>query len=290
MGIENLKGYGFWVVSIFICTLSSTAQALEQEAQSCDEETVAIVGRAVMTSQLKKNGLGNNSEAMRDSLAEFLEKFEIPKEHAEANDDAIIAVSACKKTPADKNQIIAALGYTDYPSFAVENTYTLTIALVDVRKGVIAVYNREYEEDAGFTFENGAHIRIDTAPYMLKKGVRAFGVDVHSGYQPHCSDGGSGPARTLYIQQGNQLKPILIDLDMSYWEFIQRGQDRCNSDENAPEEPVISSSTTHISVAPTKTNGFADLIVTRVNSRNDNKPAAKPSRQVYHFKNGEYGL
>jgi hypothetical protein len=102
----------------------------------------------------------------------------------------------------------------------------------------------------------------------LAEGVRAFGLDVTSGYMANCGDGGWGAVRTLYVQDGANIRPVLEDFIMSHWRFVQGGNPRCMSDEYAKKAPptVIENQALSISVLKNKTNGYADLMVTAISS------------------------
>jgi len=68
---------------------------------------------------------------------------------------------------------------------------------------------------------------IDTAPYILSKEVRAFGIRVNyrntSSVNPFYKTDIS-----LYVQEGNQLKRVFGDYEISV-ENGERGSDECNS-------------------------------------------------------------
>ena len=189
--------------------------------------------------------------------------------------DGAIKSAACKPYPGSKRTIVAVAYESDKDS-----TKRLVIALVDsFSNRVVASYQGEIGEDAAMRVESGS-LWIDTAPYHLAKGVRALGLDVTSGYIPNCGDGGLGAQRTLYVQEGTRLRPVLVDLTMSTWSFLQRGRDRCTGPE-APETTIVERYERSIAVADTSTNGYRDLQITVTSFRDDRK---KATRSAFRYK------
>jgi hypothetical protein len=206
-----------------------------------------------------------------------IEGFRMPLCGNHANDEAIIASAACKAGPAFKPMTAAAVAYASNR----EDTKALVLALIDGTNGVIvASYKGEISADAGMRVESGS-LWIDTAPYQLAAGVRAIGLDVTSGYIPNCGDGGSGAARTLYVQEGRRLRPVLENLTMSSWRFLQQGKSRCVGETDAPATSIIETFALSIALANTSTNGYRDLQITATGTRNDSN---KATRRPFHFK------
>jgi len=223
-----------------------------QKEQICGVQTIGIVGRFLN-----------------------IDEFKIPPNGGYPNQEAIIAAAACKTNPGNKKITIAAIAYESKKKYIK----ALVIALVDnVRGKVISSYSGEIGEDAAMRVQSGS-LWIDTAAYNLRNDVRAFGLDVTSGYISNCGDGGMGAVRTLYVQEGKTIRPVLEDLTMSYWSFIQVGQSRCTG-ADAPEESITENFGLSISVSNTKTNGYNDLSITAVSSRDDGK---KTNREPFHF-------
>jgi hypothetical protein len=173
----------------------------------------------------------------------------------------LVTAAACKKNPGKPDTAFAAVAYDT----GSEDAKALVIVLLRESDGkVLAHYQGEVGEDAGMRVDPGS-LWIDTAPYLLSAGVRAFGVDITSGYIPHCGDGGSGATRTLYVQEGRQLRPI-FSLTMSYWRFLRGGNSRCRGSDQDSEPTVIANTDLAIGLADTSTNGYRDLVVTAVTS------------------------
>lgn len=203
-----------------------------------------------------------------DAVATFLNlpTLELKSEDGDPQ-DSILRASACKANPAAPSQTIVAVAY----DAGKEYSKALSIVMLDnVHQRILASYRGEIGEDALMTVQTGT-LWIDTANYALAEGVRAFAVDQIGGYAPNCGDGGIGPSRNLYVREGKRIRPVLNDMYMSYWQFIRRGADRCNS-LAAPDAPTIIGTTTlSLAVAPTSSHGYQDLLVTAKFSRDDNR-------------------
>jgi hypothetical protein len=233
-----------------------------QKDQICDNATAEIVGQFLHNAAFK---------------------FQ-PDRHYSPDENAAIAAGACKINPIDKNITIAAFSY-----LGKEQSQQLIIAIIDNKKRkVISSYQGEIYEDAAMRVESGS-LWIDTAPYMLAKNIRAFGLDVTSGYIAHCGDGGGGAGRTLYVQSGKVLKPVMQELPISYWRFIKEGSSRCNSSAS-DEESIIESIDISLGVSGTQTNGFNDLLVTAKSSRDDGKAVRKPFQYRLKYDGSTYSL
>ena len=183
---------------------------------------------------------------------------------------SIVTAAACKKNPAKPQITIAAVAY----DAGKDDAKMLIVALInESERKVVASHRWEVGEDAGMRVESGS-LWIDTAPYLLASGVRAFSVDLTSGYIPHCGDGGSGAERTLYVQQGEKLRPI-FGLTMSSWHFLQGGNPRCVGSGQASDITTIESTDLSIGVANTSTNGYRDLVIKAVSSEDSGQAVGK---------------
>lgn len=200
------------------------------------------------------------------------------------DDPRIIAAAACKKNPAAPQITIAAVAFND----GRDDEKATVVALIDESKRrVIASIRGEIGEDAGMRVDSGS-LWIDTAPYTLAPGIRAFGVDLTSGYIPHCGDGGSGADRTLYVQDGKNLRPI-FGLTMSYWRFVKGGNPRCMASDQTTEETEIDNTGVSINIASTVTNGYRDILVTATSSDDGGqRTKKKPFRYKVRYDGREF--
>jgi hypothetical protein len=216
-----------------------------------------------------------------DAVATFLNlpTLELKSDEGEPS-DSILVTAACKVNPATPRQTIIAVAYDT----GKKDSKALSIVLLDnVHQRVMADYRGEIAEDPLMSIETGS-LWIDTADYALAEGVRAFAVDEISGYRATCGDGGVGPSRYLYVREGKRIQPVLSGLDMSYWEFIRRGVDLCNSQADPDARTIIGNTAFSLAVAPTSSHGYRDLLVTAEFSRDDGKPVHN------YFNNNPCGL
>lgn len=183
----------------------------------------------------------------------------------------VIVAGACKIWPKDNSKTIAIFAY----DAGVEYEKQLIVVLVDALKGsVVATYKGAIQEDATMTVGVDS-FRIDTARYDLAPGVRAFGLDVTTSYSQGCVEGGLGPVRTLFIQDGKEIRPVIENFYISSWRYVQGGPS-CAEGENV----VIEDITYSIGIGNVATNGYANLKITAISSYSD---AAKTKRNSYEY-------
>jgi hypothetical protein len=214
----------------------------------CSASTVKLVG-----SHFKVPDLSFPNEGMSPSVA----------------NGGLVVAAACKAWPGRGSRTIAAIAY----DAGIENEKRLLVALLDPSTGtVLAAYSGSIDEDA--TMNVGpASVRIDTARYDLAPDVRAFGIDLESGYSPGCVEGGLGPRRTLFIQEGKVLRPVLDSFYLSTWRFVKNVASCAEGADAATTETIFYA----IGIGKTVSKGFADLQVTATNSySNGAKSKRKP--------------
>lgn len=187
--------------------------------------------------------------------------------------------AACRASPVDKAVTIVAAAYDR----GTDDDKNVLVALVEprggqVRSGLAGVV----AEDAGMRVMQGS-LRVDTARYDLAPGVRAFGVDMSSQASgPKCAEGGTGALRTLFVQDGASLRPVLASVVLSSWRLVSGPA--CLGAERK-DDAVIEDTATTISVAPHATHGFADLVLaSTVDGR-----AAPRRRLVLQYDGARYG-
>jgi len=189
------------------------------------------------------------------------------KRKASEEEQAAIA-STCKAWPGKEPYTIGVFVYE-----GEQNGKRLLVALLDRAQGKVVASNWSVaEEDAIMRYVDG--IRIDTARYQLQPGQRAFGVDINT-YSPRYAEGGYGPMRTLYVREGSAIRPVLSDMPVSRWSYMGEMQWEPGEDGEIGPEPDIERFDYTISIAGTRTKGFADLIVTRKSNQQDTKPTSQ---------------
>jgi hypothetical protein len=164
-----------------LLALASVPLAHADEAQSCDEGTIATMAHwAGVKGKL----------ISRDEL------------------DGIVAANACKVMPNEPATTIAAVAFDtsfhhrdDRDGDSVQQV----VALIEDGK-VTAADRSVVEEDARTLF--GSY-RVDTAPYVLSPTVRAFGVVFHSdANEPSFAEAGAGNELTLWVREGDHLRAV----------------------------------------------------------------------------------
>lgn len=187
--------------------------------------------------------------------------------------------NACKRWPKDKSITIAAFAYDS----GVEYQKSLIVALIDIQKSVVVATYRGVIEDPGsdVTLE---YLKIDTARYDLAPGVRAFGVDVMQSLNIRCAIGGSGPQRTLYLQEGESIRPILANQTMSRWGYYG-GSNPCDDEETGHE--YTETDTFTIGMAKEITNGYYNLAINQTTSYS-NSDKTKSITREYNYDGSKY--
>lgn len=198
----------------------------------------------------------------------------------------VVISAACKVWPKDATKAIVAVAY----GTKEDDKKGYVVAVTDVATGKVVNLHREVvEEDAGMQFRESS-LKIDTARYDLAPGVRAFAVDMESGGPgASCPDGGMGPMRSLYVQQGEKLQKVLDGLDVAPWQFVSGGPAMCLGPNADKVVTVVEEFPASIGIASSSTNGFADLTISMV-SKLDNgaKSKRKPFQYVLKFDGKQY--
>ena len=78
---------------------------------------------------------------------------------------------------------------------------------------VLSSHEGTIAEDA-VTRVRADSLNFDLAPYVLAKGVRAFGLRLSAYYEPKFSEGGADDYLSLYVIEGKKSRPVLNDLSM----------------------------------------------------------------------------
>ncbi len=197
----------------------------------------------------------------------------------------VVLVSSCKRMPDDPRLTLAAVGWDAHKA----ETKALAVAIVDeAAAAVLALHQDEVYEDATTQVVRGS-LRLDTAPYDLAPGVRAFGVDFIND-NPGCGDGGIGPSRTLYVREGQTLRPVLQDLYVSTWSYLRGNQPRCVADPHESDTAILEDDALTIALGAPGKGGWRDLMLTIVAKRSDHKPTRKPLHVRVPYDGSTYDL
>ena len=207
------------------------------------------------------HAMGGAQDCQPDDLAPVDAWFAKQGSHARPPGPPTLLASACKASTVDKNLLIVAAAYdSDTPDWK-----HVVVAQVDRRSArVRRVFRGTIDIDASMVLA-GDSLHIDTARYDLASGVRAFGVDVHSGKSgPRCAEANFGPLRSLFVQQGASLRLVLSSVMLDSWRVV--GGNPCPPPATDGEVELEHTAAT-IAVSPHATHGLADLVlVTTVDS------------------------
>ena len=187
--------------------------------------------------------------------------------------------SACKAWPGKEPYTLGVFIYEGHK----EEQKQMLVALIDQAQGkVIASYLTMAEVDAITRYVDG--IKFDTARYFVQPGLRAFGIDVGT-YSPRYAEGGYGPMRTLYVREGAAIRPILSDMAVSTWRYLPGAAPWENgNNENPSYEPKTETFSYTIGIAATRSNGYADLLITRISDQ----PKVKVVTQLLRYDGKRY--
>ncbi len=164
-----------------------------------------------------------------------------------------IVAEACKPLPHDPSRLLAVFAYNT----GVDYEKSLVLALIDRQTlRVVADHRGSIGEDAVTAVGEGS-LGLDTAPYQLAPGLRAFGVRfTSSAIGPSCADGAEWDELTLFIpHKKDQLLPVMR-LPMQFQQAL-RG---CLGKPTGHD--VWEKGKRTISVASTRSHGLADLLIT----------------------------
>ncbi len=187
--------------------------------------------------------------------------------------DATVEAAACRRQPTDPRLLIVAVAWDDGVAF--EKAFA--VLLLDEAHGrAVSSWRGRLFEDAATSVVQGS-LWIDVADDELRPGARAIGVDVSYASHVRCGEGGSGAMRSLYVQDGDALRPVLEGQLMSAWEIVQSGG--CGANDEFIDGVVLRRTVT-MAVAPTSTHGWRDLRLTSRRVRDDGQPVPNPIRHA----------
>ncbi len=210
-------------------------------------------------------------------------------EHASAGREVISL--ACARHPVHPNQTIVALFHELAEAPGSNDVYRagFAIAVIDIpRKRVFSIYRSEIEEDGGTRIRGGGGLRLDTARYYVTPTVRAFGVRMNIDYSPRYAEGGSSDQLTLFVQEGNKLRPVISDLAMSSWEMLDSSG--CfDQPENSKLPCVIADQTRTLALARGSTNGWRDLeLIKTTTQRDSGAPGKRQTERTLRYLKNKY--
>lgn len=198
-------------------------------------------------------------------------------------ESGVIVAADCTQAP-DKPELTLTVIAWDS---SVDGQKKLFIGFVDEqRHQVVSGLSSIFEEDA-MTEIGYDSLRLDIAPYTLAPGVRAFGFDLSGRNRHYCVDGGIEPFRYLYVQEGKTIRPVMEAFEVSSWRYIGEDKSRCRKID-APKRPIEYTDRS-LSIAPGRTNGYANLLVIS-STRVDGKSTSKRKTRLLRYNGESYPL
>ena len=163
--------------------------------------------------------------------------------------------TACRLDPSHPGQAIIALSYRKGEELSGQTlvdsqaNYDLDVIVFNLRNDTVVAHRHQPEAilSEAISYEE---LSIDTGPYLLAPGKRAFGIRTRN--SSHCYQCVYGYANlTLYLQTGSRIDPVMV---------IPVAETRGEPAEECPHS--IAYTTTAVSVGAGKSHGFADLLLT----------------------------
>lgn len=193
-----------------------------------------------------------------------------------AGDDVPLVAEACKVWPYDESLALAAVAYPLPASDEDGRVLRLVVAVLGAQEAdILAVHETDLTEDAAFALLKDG-LMLDTARYDLAKDVRAFGVKVRSSAPgPSCPDGRVNDELTLYVREGEALRPV-FNTYTDFWARVEG--EPCSWVQG--QRLVTEEAAFTIGVEPRAHNGFADLRVTANVTRIESAATADAEKTV----------
>jgi len=173
--------------------------------------------------------------------------------------DGVVIAQACKPVPGEAGTLIAVAAFGRETEGDADDggTKQQVVALVEAASARVIAWNQSTIEEDAVTHVGESSYRIDTAPYRLAPGVRAFGVVFNSDARgPSCPDASADGELTLWLPDQHKLRAVL-GTNLDGWVSVEGTA--CGAGSGAAR-----SESAHITLAiePTQTHGFADIALT----------------------------
>ena len=234
-----------------LCATSTAgaSDALGRKGQLCDAEALALVGKSIGQQNFRPPSIDD--------------------------DDTPVIAAACKALPNDKRIILVAVGY-QLPGEEADDKKGLLVAMLDTQVGkLIHSYKTTIEED-GVTHLGSESLWLDTAPYLIAPGERAFGLVFTSDQPaPHGVEGWGNDELILFIPDADAMHPI-FQLVLSWQQQIYQG-------------PNVTHSYT-VGLGDRASHGYKDLIVNETieTEAADGKVRSEKRHHVVRFDGSVY--
>ena len=194
---------------------------------------------------------------------------------------ATVVTSACKAMPDAPATTIAVVGFVrHHPEAKTDDADDQDVVVALVRKGdIVAAHREPFIEDPVTRLGT---FSIDTAPYLLAPGVRAFGTVLDSGIFHHCVDALADRQLTLWVREGDTLRPVL-GTNLTGSVLVGGEGMSCNGLDYFTDDAEIT-----LGVEREAHHGFFDVSLTAHVKRDDGKQHLV--RQVLQYDGKSYGI
>jgi hypothetical protein len=249
-----------YILSFLLALFSFGNTAVNAAEDHCDEAIVQVVGN----------------------------HFKI-KDFAPRDEDGVIVAKSCKLWPYKNNIVLVAFAFTPEVGGKqdVEYEKNLIVAMIDKATQRVVSSNQSIIYEDAITEIGPDSFELDTARYQLTPDVRAFGLRFNSSARgPSCGEGRSSNELTLFVPEGDKLRSVL-----RLYMYRQQSIQGCLSVYS--EGAVWEDAGLTISVEKTRTNGYADLLVTaRIepgsNGVIDENAKARVEHHLLHYSGNGY--
>ncbi|MFL9597805.1 hypothetical protein ACTG2C_21900 [Aeromonas veronii] len=166
-----------------------------------------------------------------------------------------LTASACKTLPNQPEVTLTSYIFPDRADRHDEMSLPTSVWRVElISQGKVQQrFEEPIEEDASIRIGSSS-IWLDTAPYLLAKGERAFGVRLDIGDGPSCADGFRSRFLHLFRQHNGTIQRVMNGAPMLHT-YIRKGVP-CS-----PEKIDLERGISYIQVLPGISNGLHDLRV-----------------------------
>ncbi len=188
-----------------------------------------------------------------------------------AKEDGKLIAESCKFWPTDPARTITAFAYD---GGGPQKKFLLAIVNSETSE-VASSYSDSLPEEDAATRIGYESVQLDTAPYILSKAIRAFGVVYRIRLEPsRMAESGTGDELQLFVAEGNRIRPIFDrPLPLYYWRReITDCSDSCRVFDTYLTVQVLKSAS----------NGFFDLKLTARNDDGPGSPQPKSKRTLSH--------
>ncbi|MFL6657456.1 MAG: hypothetical protein ACJ8GW_05250 [Massilia sp.] len=267
------------------CNLQAVklAQVDAENKRKAEEAAAAAAAKAaeVAASQLTPEQLQTCSA---ETIAAVGAHFKVANFSMRNEGDGVLMAAACKRWPAFPDLEIAALAYD---AGVNEEKQQLTV-LLDRRTGkIVSALRQTVQEDATMSLRA---LSIDTARYQLAPGVLAFAVDLIIDTPAHyCATHWYGDQRSLYVREQGSLRAVLSGLTLSdsYIDESTHTFECGDGAENQPT-PVVINTNNALAIAPSRSKGYADLVLISKIGPEGGKPTIQ--KRLMHYDGARYQL